>query len=330
MAFHADFVPYTIDWITDGTKEMFDPNSDLAHLIMSCGIFFMLVFAVFKFLRGQLASIVSSMLIAAVAVGGVYFFAANAKPIITEALSTADGLTGIFLSAVGSFTSKGQQINAPSPLDKALVACGQAAWNVIVAAPWSAAQFGTAKESDLILTWSEYDNMDKSDMDKTKLQPGMRIDTLYLGTIGPGRDHVLDILSRPSKSYASVAGIGIGPSHAIDHGNHNGTMVALNANSTGNHILVAGCTLMPAIGYFVLSVMIALPIVLAQFAIVILLLILPGAVMAAMIPEAGWNVSAKYLKTLGSLLFVKLGFGVYLSLVLAIGTSFTMAVMSQL
>lgn len=330
MAFHADIVSYMIGWITDGTKEIFDPSSDLVHLIISWGIFFLLVFAIFKLLKGQLASIVSSLLIAVIAVGGVYFYTANAKPIITEVSSAADGMTGIFLSAIGSFTSKGQQINAPDPLDRGLIACGQSAWNVIVAAPWAAAEFGTAKENDLILTQSEYDNMEKDDMDQSKLQPGMRIDTMYLGTIGPGRDHVIDILGRPSKSYASIAGIGIGPSQAIDHGSHDGTMVGLNANSTGNHILVAGCTLLPAIGFTILSIMVALPIVLAQFAIAILLLVLPGALMAAMIPVTGWNISTKYLKTLGSLFFIKLGFGIYLSLVLAIGTGFTMAVMNQL
>ncbi|AEG58940.1 hypothetical protein [Desulforamulus ruminis] len=316
FAFNMDIVAGMVGWIGEGMRSIFDPDGDVTFLMLTAGSILLMIYAVFHFLKGQLTSVLSAVLLACLAVGGVFYFIANAEPIIRSVTKTTDSVTGVFLEAFGSFTSQSQQTKGISdPLDRGLVAMGQCTWNAIIGAPWAVSLFGTADEKNLKLTEGEYELLD-SDLKRLEhVQPGMRIDTLYLGTVGSYRDSVVEALARPNKKYLKFI-----EGESIDHGNHSGSMVGLSAENAGEHKVTAALTLFPAAAFFLLTVLVAAPVIFSKFMLAGLLLILPGALLAMVIPVQGWDLAAKYFKNVLKFLLTLLIYGLYLSLVLCLAT----------
>jgi len=327
LAFHTDIVSGMVGWISEGVATIFATDGDLSQLFIKIGLIFLLVYCGFRFFRGQAMSALSATFVAALAVGSVFFFTANAHQIITGVSRGSDSLAGAFLGAVGEYTASGRNVNIDDPIDRGLVAAGQTAWQAIVAKPWAVAMFGTSDESRLILTQSEYDVLDKSvfpNKSLSKIKPGMRIDTLFLGSTGDGRDAVAEALGRPNAKLLHVF-----KGQEVDHGDHPGTMTGLAPGATITHIMTAFFTFLPAIGYALLTGTVSLSIIVCQALIAGLLLILPVPLFAMMIPETGWSISSQYFRITAGFFLVKLIYGLYLSLVLVVGTGFAGAVMDQ-
>lgn len=325
LAFHSDIVAAMVGWVSEGVAAIFAPQGELSRLLLSIGIIMLLIHATFRMLRGQAMSALSALLVSVLAVGGVFFFVTNAKQILTATARATDEMAGIFLGAVGRYTAAGQNINVSDPVDRGLVVAGQTVWQLVVAKPWAVAMFGTADESKLILTQDEYNVLDKSsfpEASRSKIQPGMRIDTLFLGSAGEGRDAVAEALARPNSKIMFVL-----KGEEIDHGGHPGTMTCLSPGSVWNHVMVAGLTLLPAIAFAFLAGTVALSIVVCQAFLAALLLVLPLALYAMMIPETGWALATRYFRSLLGFFMVKMVYGLYLSLVLVVGTGFVKAVM---
>ncbi|WP_066638357.1 hypothetical protein [Desulfolucanica intricata] len=329
LAFHTDIVSGMVGWVSEGVKTIFNPEGDLSWLLITWGTIFLLIYAVYWFIRRELASIISALIIAVMAVGGVFFFAANAEPLIGNFARATDSVTGVFLGAVGNYTNAEQNVSEVNdPVDRGLVAFGQSAWSAIVADPWAVALFGTANEEDLKLTESEYKLMDKENFaDQSNLKPGMRIDTLYLGTVAACRDDVVEILARPDVTSFKTIISGEGTAE-VKHGDHSGTMVGLAASSASNHIVVAMLTLLPAVALFFLAATVGLSILVCQIMLAGMLLVLPIFLFVLMAPVKGWSLASKYFRSLLGFFMVKMIYGLYLSLVLTIGTAFVKAVMA--
>lgn len=325
LAFHTDIISVMVGWVSDGLLEIFSPSGDLTQLLITIGLILLLIYSIFRFLRGQAMAVLTSVIIAVVAVGGVFFFTANARQIIAKTAEATDSLAGVFLSAVGKYTSAGQNVNLDSPMDRGVVAAGQTAWQLMVARPWALGQFGAFDENRLKLTQSEYDILDKKSFPKEsqgKIQAGMRLDTLMLGSGPEGRDAVAEALGRPNKKFLWIFN-----GKDVDHGEHNGTMNGFAPTAAFTHLKIAGLTLLPAIGYALLATLVALSIVLSQVVLAGLMIILPLPLLAAMVPETGWAFSTKYARITLSYFMVKLVYGLYMSLVLAIGTGFANGLM---
>ncbi|ACV63312.1 hypothetical protein Dtox_2507 [Desulfofarcimen acetoxidans DSM 771] len=327
VSFHTDIVSGMVGWISEGVKKIFQADTDLTYLLISWGSIFLMIYSVYWILKRELMSVVSALIIAVLAIGSVFFFTANAEKVITDFSQATDGITGVFLGAVGEYTNANQDINATDPIDKGLIAFGQSVWSVIVADPWAIAMFGTCDENDLKLTESECNLMDKSNFpDKSKVVAGMRIDTLYLATTGKCNDDVVEVLARPDvttfKSIITLQG-----TEQIKHGKHNGTMVGMAASSPTDHVTTALFTLLPAIGLLLFTGTIGLYIILSQVIMAAMLLVLPFFLFALMIPVQGWAISSKYFKYLLGAFMVKMIYGLYLSLVLSVGTAFVEAVL---
>lgn len=335
IAFNTNIVAGMAGWIAEGVQTIFDRESDLTWLMISWGLIFLLIYTCSLFLKRQFSSAISALLVACLAVGGVFFFAANSQKIITDVANATDGITGVFLKAVGSYTSVNHDINLSDPLNRGLLACGQSAWNAIVAAPWSVAMFGTNNIEDLKLTESEAKLIQNSvggmiDPSKKHLiREGARIDTLYLSTTGKVRQEVVDILGTPTQYRYNlphpVLNIRYGEIE-VDHGRHPGTVVGLSPYNTHRHIMIAAVTLLPAIAFFILSISLAAPILFAQIMLAGLLLMLPAGLFALMVPNIGYSLAGKYFSLVGKFFMVKMVYGLYLSLVLSIATVFVMAV----
>ena len=327
LAFHTSIVSGMVGWVSEGMTDIFSSGSDLTQILISTGLIILLIYGIFSILRGRAMSALSSLLVAVLAVGGAFFFTANARQIISNTAEVTDSLAGVFLATTGRYTSAGQNVNIGDPVDRGLVAAGQTTWQLIVARPWALAQFGTSDESRLKLTRREYDILNKSVFPKesqAKIQTGMRLDTLMLGSTGEGRDAVAETLARPNKKYLWVI-----DGQDIDHGGHDGTMVGFAPEGAMQHLKTAFFTLLPAVSHALLAILVGLSIVICQIILAPLLLFLPLPFFAMMIPGAGWAFAARYFRTLLGFFMVKLVYGLYLSLVLVTGTAFSAALIDH-
>jgi hypothetical protein len=329
LAFHTDIISGMVGWISEGVASIFSPEADLTKLLITIGLIFLMVYVAFRLLRGQAMNALGATMVAALAVGCVFFFTANAQQIISSVSRATDSLAGAFLAAVGEYTAMGQDINIDDPVDRGLVVAGQTVWQGIVAKPWALTMFGTADESRLLLTESEYRVLDKNvfpEVSQAKIEPGMRIDTLFLGCSGDGRDAVAEALGRPNAKLLWVPRF-VAEGEEVDHGEHPGSVVGLSPGSVDKHIMTAGFTLIPAVCFAILAGTVALSILVCQAVLAALLLVLPIALFAMMIPETGWALAVSYFKTTAGFFMVKLIYGLYLSLVLTVATGFAKAVM---
>ncbi|MFZ5633692.1 MAG: hypothetical protein ACOY40_12695 [Bacillota bacterium] len=326
LAFNTSIVAGMVGWVSEGMAEIFSPGGDLTQVLIAIGLIILLVFGIFNILKGQAMSALTSLLVAVLAVGGAFFFTANARQIISSTAGATDSLAGVFLATTGRYTSAGQKVNVDDPVGRGLVAAGQTTWRLIVANPWALAQFGTFDEGRLRLTQGEYDVIDKSVFPKEsqgKIRPGMRLDTLVLGSVGEGRDAVAEALARPNKKYLWII-----DGRDIDHGGHDGTMVGFSPESAIQHLKTALFTLLPATGFALLAALVGLSIVICQVVLAPLLLFLPLPFFAMIVPGAGWVFAARYFRTLLGFFLVKLVYGLYLSLVLVTGTAFSGALIN--
>ncbi|MCL6478694.1 MAG: hypothetical protein K6T65_09795 [Peptococcaceae bacterium] len=326
LAFNTSIVSGMVGWVSEGMAEIFSPGGDLTQVLLATGLIILLVFGIFNILKGQAMSALTSLLVAVLAVGGAFFFTTNARQIISSTAGATDSLAGVFLATTGRYTSAGRKVNVDDPVGRGLVAAGQTTWRLIVANPWALAQFGTFDEGRLRLTQGEYDVIDKSVFPKEsqgKIRPGMRLDTLVLGSVGEGRDAVAEALARPNKKYLWVV-----DGKDIDHGGHDGTMVGFSPESAIQHLKTALFTLLPATGFALLAALVGLSIVICQVVLAPLLLFLPLPFFAMMVPGAGWVFAARYFRTLLGFFLVKLVYGLYLSLVLVTGTAFSGALIN--
>ncbi|SFR07062.1 hypothetical protein [Desulfoscipio geothermicus] len=330
LAFHTDIVSGMVGWVSEGVASIFAPGDDFTKLLMTIGLILLLMYISFRLLRGQAMGALNATLVAALAVGCVFFFTTNAQQIIAGVSRASDSLAGAFLGAVGEYTTQGQNVNIDDPVDRGLVLAGQTVWQGIVAKPWALAMFGTADESRLLLTQSEYEVLDKTvfpGVSQAKIKPGMRIDTLFLGCGSKdGRNAVAEALGRPNAKLLWVPRW-VMKGKEVDHGAHPGSVVGLSPDSVGTHIMTAGFTLLPSLGFAILAGTVALSILVCQVALAALLLVLPMALFAMMIPETGWALATSYFKMTAGFFMVKLIYGLYLSLVLIIATGFARAVM---
>ena len=327
LAFHTNIVTGMVGWVSEGMADIFSPGSDLTQVLMAIGLIILLVYGIFRILRGQAMSALSSLLVAVLAVGGAFFFTANSRQIISSTAEATDSLAGVFLTTTGRYTSAGQRVNVDDPVDRGLVAAGQTTWQLIVARPWALAQFGTFDEGRLELTQGEYDTLDKSVFPRESqggIRPGMRLDTLMLGSTGEGRDAVAEVLARPNKKYLWVV-----DGSDIDHGSHEGTMVGFSPESAIQHLKAALFTLVPSVGFALLAALVGLSIVICQVVLAPLLLFLPLPLFAMMVPGAGWAFAARYFRILLGFFLVKLVYGLYLSLTLVTGTAFAGVLFNQ-
>ncbi|MFZ5645615.1 MAG: hypothetical protein ACOY46_18785 [Bacillota bacterium] len=327
LAYHTNIVTGMVGWVSEGMADIFSPGSDLTQLLMAIGLIILLVYGIFRILRGQAMSALSSLLVAVLAVGGAFFLTANSRQIISSTAEATDSLAGVFLATTGRYTSASQRVNVDDPVDRGLVAAGQTTWQLIVARPWALAQFGTFDEGRLELTQGEYDALDKSVFPREsqgRIRPGMRLDTLMLGSAGEGRDAVAEVLARPNKKYLWVV-----DGRDIDHGSHDGTMVGFSPESAIQHLKAALFTLLPAAGFALLAALVGLSIVICQVILAPLLLFLPLPLFAMMVPGAGWAFATRYFRTLLGFFMVKLVYGLYLSLTLVTGTAFAGALFNH-
>ena len=101
LAFHTGIVSGMVGWVSEGMSEIFSSGSDLTQILISTGLIILLIYGIFSILRGRAMSALSSLLVAVLAVGGAFFFTANARQIISNTAEVTDSLAGVFLATTG-------------------------------------------------------------------------------------------------------------------------------------------------------------------------------------------------------------------------------------
>lgn len=338
-AFHTNVVSGLADWIGEAARRVFSLSGQpFMQVFLRLMVVALLLGGAYKLVRGRIASAALAVVIAAAAVGGSAWFAANAGRVVRAAGDFTDNLAGLALSAVGSFSAEGRRMEGVPPLDRGLIAAANEVWATVIVKPWALATFGTADPEKLKLVGpddpgkpagavSEYEYLAEAFKDSfpdfSKVRPGMRIDTLYLGT-APGtaeRQAVVRALGASEKG--GFLGLGGGE---VWHGEHPGSVVGLSPGAVWGKIPIALLSLLAAAAYFALAVSVGGSILFCQLALAVLIVALPLALLALLWPDAGYSFALKYARTVLGFLAVKLIYGIYLALVLAVASAVVSAV----
>lgn len=313
LAFNSSILAGLADWIGSAIKNMYKLDSgmsDIVWLMITWGIIVLLIYAVFYFIKGRFVSIINALGVAIGMVALTILFSMNASQIIKTTAEYTDAVAGVFLAAIAEYKPLDKDID---PVNQGIITFGETAWRAIIAYPWAMTLFGTIDTDELRLTQDEYNKMDKSYFSSGVIQPGMRIDTLFLGTMGEPRQALVDVLVRPD----------------VDHGNHPGTMIGMHVDNALKQVMIAFLMLSAAFAFFALASMTTVYILFAQLMLGALLILFPAMLLLAIIPEFGWAVTANYFKILLKFLFIKMIYGVYLALVLVTTTAFSETLLKQ-
>jgi len=322
LAFETEWVAAMADWVGAAARDIFSFTGDsFADVALKISLILLSVMAMQKLLSGHLAGTVQSLIVAVLAFTAVLLYATEAPRIVRGAANITDGVAGAALSASAHFFWQGQNTGQfQSDLDLGLANTGQAVWYACVAAPWAASQFGTTDPNNLVITDEEWSIFDRSAIPEKKyneLSKKVPDGTVYADTLFLGcgddkcRDAVAEMLGQAEKG-----------GNPLNHGRHPGSVVGFSPSfSIGlHHIGTALMTLLPAAAFVLLILMVGGLLILSQLVVVILLIFAPAVLFAAMVPDAGWAVAARYFKTMLAFLANKVIFGLYLGALLALGT----------
>jgi len=359
LAFNTSFVNFMADFMQNMTRVLFSPEGSMSRIFLLMGVIALLLFGAYKILKGQVTSALTSLCIAALAVGMVFYFSANMSNIVNGITNVTDGITNEVLSAlsgvsIDALAQKEDLRNEMNKYDqynsntKGIIAASDVAWKIIVVYPWRTALFGTCRDSDLKITTSVPANIvgksewevlesNKGDFGEDekyawpivkKIKNEKTADTLILAT-SPGtreREIAVESFGRPNEKKLW----GIFGGNAVYHGDHSGSTIGMSPGNVWEHVKIAVLSLIPAFGFAALAILVGGSIIVCQFILVIMFLFLPFILFTLFIPDAGWNIAMKYGRTLLGFLAVKLIYGIYLAVVLSVALAMCITMMNSL
>ena len=347
LAFDTQWIQSASTWISDSTRKVagdFVGSGKhafsrvlfiLCLAIMGAGIALYLA-------RGQLVKAGKVFFTSVLCVAFLIFYVINSHYIINTVADFADGIAGIGmeLSAAVLADDENPATAHLTGLEKGLVQASNSAWAAIIAIPWSYGQFGTADVSKLVMTYdsghskSEWDvfsvdvpeqtsfppskigkRLTRSDLEAKASAGKLYMDTLYLGSDDQLRKKLLTAISVDQAGF-------IGFRDTVDHGNHPEVVSACqqSMSSALRHLGVACFTIVPALAYLAFGGFMSIPIIVAQLALMLLLIFFPIAIIAGIAGERGQMILKKYLNVLLGAFAIKVINGIYLGIVLFFGS----------
>lgn len=339
LCFDSQWVSKGADWISQGVRSVSDGFNGgggwlfTFFILALCG----LAASVFvHLLRARVMSALTAVLVAAACVAGLYFYAANASYVVTAVSGFTDGVAGITMSAASVLSPQMKEVSGITPLRQGIAEVTNMAWYANVACPWSVGQFGTADPENLKITQDEWNGspgikdsvpsdysgvpssaagqrLTQSDLERMVANGALYADTLFLGADDDVREGVLESLS----------------AEELDHGQHRETVFTCgpSVGVAWRHIMAAFISLFPAISYLLLTVIVGLPVIIAQLALMALLIFLPVALIAGVSGDGGRNVMVRYFKYLIGCFATKIVNGFFLGTVLFFAASLSQALL---
>lgn len=344
LCFDSQWVSNSADWIAQGISQIskgFSGGNGWLYIFFVFALCGLAISIVFNLLKSRVTNALSAFLIAVFCVAGIYFYMLEADGLISTISTATDNIAGIALSASSIVSDEpvpnitGDNI---TPLRRGITKVTNVAWFSNITCPWSVGQFGTADPNNLQITEDEWsgdgENISSAIEEGYEKEPipsgkGCRLsygllenmvknktlyaDTLYLGSDEETRAQVLKALS----------------DETLDHGEHDETLFTCSAGSnTGwKHIIVAFLSFLPAAAYLIMCCFIAVPVIIAQLFLLILLVFLPIALLAGISGDAGVQVLIKYIKLILNCFCVKIFNGFFLGTVLFFSSSFVQAML---
>ena len=226
------------------------------------------------------------------------------------------------ISGSGQTVIPNLDYSTQSPLTNGLIEATNACWQASVAGPWAAAQFGYSDPNKLLLSTKEIEQINEDhnswfkwkgilpDAEPSKLLPGRKdtipspayIDTVWLASGSSARETLLDAITNPALK---------------ESGDRRTFATACCGQSSATHHLLTTLIMLPAsILFFVFVLCVGIPVFIAQFVLMILLLILPLALLLGVAGDRGVNLLRTYISTLLGCLATKIIYGFYLGMIL--------------
>lgn len=354
LAFDTQWVQSSSDFIAETTSQVAgDFYGDSRYKFVR--ILFTLCLAVLGaglsiyIAKGELIRAFKIFISAVLSIAALYIYVGNSNILINKTADFTDAFAGagLEMASVLSPSSEQAALAGLNPLERGLVQATNAAWTALVACPWSWGQFGTNDISKLKLTYnsgnkkSEWQVLADDLPDKRSVPPsgqGVRlsrddlenkakkgqlyIDTLYLGSDDQLRSKLLQAISVDQAGF-------IGNKNTVDHGNHPETVTTCqpSKSSVMRHVAVGFLTIIPSAAYFALACFLGIPIIIAQLALLPLLIFLPIGFVVGVAGEKGQFYMQKYLSQLLRAFSIKIVNGIYLGIVLFFGTLISSALL---
>lgn len=343
LCFDSQWVSNSADWIGAGISQVsksFSGGDGWLYIFFILALCGLAISIAFHLLKSRVTNALSALLIAAVCIAGIYFYTINAGGLISTISTATDNVAGIALTASSVLSDDPipDVSGNITPLRRGITKATNVAWFANITCPWSLGQFGTADPNNLKITKDEWigdgDNISSAIEEGYEKEPipsgkGRRLsygllenmvenktlyaDTLYLGSDEETRAQVLKALS----------------DETLNHNKHNETLFTCSASggSAWKHVIVAFLSFFPATAYLIMSCFVAVPVIIAQLFLLILLVFLPVALLAGVSGDAGVQVFIRYMKLTLNCFCVKIFNGFFLGTVLFFSSSFVQAML---
>jgi hypothetical protein len=318
-------------------------------------------------IKAQLMRALSSVLIAVVCLACIVGYTFNVDKIIPAVINFTNNATGVALMATTYMQDMPVELQenasnnstfeidtiagSTSMLEQGLVETTNSIWHTLVGAPWAVGMFGNSNPNNLKLLPSEVATINK-DLQKTfsvqlfgpngvidpnvnwdnlwdKLMPWKPkkelpaesyMDSIWLACSNDVKNSMLEAIANNQERYEGKAGAG-------------GTAVLFTlgqgTSSAAFHNIIAFLSLFPSIIFLLFVFFVGVPVFIAQFVLMILLILLPFALLLGMSGEKGTQITLLYIKGLLGAAATKIIYGFYMSFILLFAVALNKAAADQ-
>lgn len=316
LAFNTNWAGTIATFIGDVTNQLIDfENYGAFKMFFLFGICALTLSITYNFLKAQMTQAFTAFLISVLVLAGIIGWEANCKDIILAATSLTDELGGASMTMLTKAMPMNDTTSTTSDnlLNKGLRAAGNTVWQTIVVNPWAVTLFGTTNPNKLKLTAEEIESINREL--ETPLAGGRDyyLDTVYLGAAAD--DHARTVVCN---TIAKA-------NRFVNHGDHSNASMFMSCSSSNatRYLTSSMITTFPALAFFVLAAFIGGSMIICQFMLVVMLVFSPIVLLVALYPNAGWHFAMNFFKKMVGLLGIKVVYGLYLGVVLFMGTAVT-------
>ena len=314
-------------------------------------------------IKAQLMRALSSVLIAVVCLACIVGYTFNVDKIIPAVINFTNNATGVALMATTYMQDMPVELQenasnnstfeidtiagSTSMLEQGLVETTNSIWHTLVGAPWAVGMFGNSNPNNLKLLPSEVATINK-DLQKTvsvqlfgpggvidpdinwdnlmpwkpkkELPAESYMDSVWLACSNDVKNSMLEAITNNQERYEGKAGAG-------------GTAVLFTlgqgTSSAAFHNIIAFLSLFPSIIFLLFVFFVGVPVFIAQFVLMILLILLPFALLLGMSGEKGTQITLLYIKGLLGAAATKIIYGFYMSFILLFAVALNKAAADQ-
>ncbi len=317
-------------------------NGGLFSLMLLLMMIILGIAIILHLVRAQLMRAFSSVLVAALCIACITAYSLNVDKIVPAIMNFTNQATGMALMATSYMKDIPEDeaveidslVGETTLLQQGLIETTNAMWHITVGAPWANGMFGSGDPNNLKLLPSEVAAINKDinktfsikllgsdglinvDMDWEALFKNKGIpeesymDSVWLASSNDVRQSMLQAITGTQERYES-------DNTAVLY------TVGQGMTSSTLHMGTAILTLIPAFLFLLFSVFVGLPILVAQFILLFLLILLPFALLMGVAGEKGIQTTILYLKHLLGAAASKIIYGFYMSFVLLSTVSLT-------